>query len=120
MARSKVGPFVLVPSLPVKSIAARSVAEVLVEVATGAPLESLLEMAGPEIIDLADEGRGIARLRGKGERVIAIRPPGRSGRAMRSGALIPSEAARVSGPTFTDWLSSEDAQRASRFFRPSR
>ena len=119
MARSKVGPFVLVPSLPVKSIAARSVSEVLVETAMGLPLDSILEIAGPDVVNLADECRELAKLRGRSERVIAIRPPGRSGRAMRSGALIPNESVRMTGPGFIDWLHSPDGQRAIGFVRSS-
>ena len=120
MARSKVGPFVLAPSLPVKSIAARSVSEVLVETAKGLPLESILEVAGPDVVNLADECRELAKVRGRSERVIAFRPPGRSGRAMCSGALIPSESVRTCGPTFLDWLHTEDGQRAMEFTRSSR
>jgi len=49
------------------------------------------------------------------DRRIAVLPifvPGRGGRAMRGGQLLATPSTTLAGPTFADWLISDDAHFA--------
>lgn len=110
LARS-VGPLVPVPRMRCRPVAAREVARHLVALAQGPALGRAPELAGPEQADLVDLVRRLVRHRGQRKAVVPLRVPGRAGRAMRDGALVP----RTDGPrgttTFEEWLAS-DAARA--------
>ncbi len=106
VARSTVGPVALVPSLRVQTVAARSVAEVLVDAAVGAPARTrVADVAGPgppaELPALA--AATLAR-RGVGTRVLGFPLLGAPGRASKDGSLLPAPDARLVGPTFEAWL----------------
>ena len=84
------GPFVVVPRMASRPVAAREVAAHLVELATGAPRGVAEPMAGPEELDMADLVR--RRLRATGQRrvVVPVRLPGRAGAAFAIGGLVPA------------------------------
>jgi uncharacterized protein YbjT (DUF2867 family) len=87
----------------VQPVAARTVGEVLAEVAEGAPTGRAPELAGPERTNLVDLGRALAKHRHAAITVLPIDvgiPPG---------ACLPADGARIQGPTFEEWLASEDA-----------
>ena len=96
----RVGPFSLVPRMTSQTVAAREVAESLVDLAERGPSGRVPDLAGPEVHDLVDLARRVAG----GRRVVPLRVPGAAGRAMRSGGLLP----RGDGPrgeiTFDAWL----------------
>jgi uncharacterized protein YbjT (DUF2867 family) len=110
--RLRLGPVALMPRMRVQTIAARSVGEVLVKVATAAFAESIIEVAGPEPADMLDLAR--ATTAGLGQRmvVVPVRIPGPAGKAMRSGGLLPSPGAHLAGPRFDEWLTGEDLAAA--------
>jgi uncharacterized protein YbjT (DUF2867 family) len=108
LGRTRMGPLAVVPRMRVQSVAARTVGEVLLEVATGSPRQEMVEVAGPEPADLVDLARSVVARRDQRVAVIPVRVPGRSGKAMRSGALLPTPGVRLAGPGFADWLAGED------------
>ncbi len=108
LGRTRMGPVAVVPRMRVQSVAARTVGEVLLEVATGSPRQEMVEVAGPEPADLVDLARSVVARRDQRVAVIPVRVPGRSGKAMRSGALLPTPGVRLAGPGFADWLAGED------------
>jgi uncharacterized protein YbjT (DUF2867 family) len=108
LGRTRMGPVAVVPRMRVQSVAARTVGEVLLEVATGSPRQEMVEVAGPERADLVDLARSVVARRDQRVAVIPVRVPGRSGKAMRSGALLPTPGVRLAGPGFADWLAGED------------
>lgn len=108
LARSQAGPLALVPRMRIQPIAARTVGEILVEVATGAARPQAVEVAGPEPADLVDLARALIARRGQRVAVIGFRVPGGAGKAMKGGALIPGAGVRLGGPTFAEWLDSAD------------
>jgi len=108
LGRTRMGPVAVVPRMRVQSGAARTVGEVLLEVATGSPRQEMVEVAGPEPADLVDLARSVVARRDQRVAVIPVRVPGRSGKAMRSGALLPTPGVRLAGPGFADWLAGED------------
>lgn len=107
--RARLGPVALVPRMRCQPVAARTVGEALVDLAEGEPAGMAGELGGPEVLDLVSMARRLAARRGSGLRVAAAPLPGRSARAMRSGALLPGTGARLEGPAFGEWLQGEDA-----------
>ncbi|GAA4363493.1 SDR family oxidoreductase [Nocardioides caricicola] len=96
----KVGPFSLVPRMLSQPVAAREVAEALVDLAEAGPSGRVADLAGPERHDMVDLARRVAR----GRHVVPVRVPGAAGRAMRSGALCPAGDGPRGTITFDAWL----------------
>jgi hypothetical protein len=83
-------------------VAAREVAEALVDLAEAGPSGRVPDLAGPERHDMVDLARRVAA----GRRVVPVRVPGAAGRAMRSGALCPTGDGPRGRTTFDAWLAS--------------
>lgn len=82
------GPVMLIPNgFPGQAIDSAEVAAHLVELARGAPAGRAPDVGGPEIRTLTDAAREYLRHRHSRKRVIPLRLPGRTARAMRAGAL---------------------------------
>jgi len=96
-----------VPIMRIRPVAARAIGEALVGIAT-APPATTIEIAGPEEKDLVALARSIVRKRRARMLVAPLPLPGRAGRAMRAGGLLPSSEARIVGPTFAEWLQGDD------------
>ncbi|MBZ5739057.1 SDR family oxidoreductase [Nocardioides sp. GBK3QG-3] len=97
----RVGPFALVPRMLSQPVAAREVAEALVDLAEAGPSGRVPDLAGPERLDMVDLARRVAAGR---PRVVPVRVPGAAGRAMRSGALCPTGPGPRGSITFDAWL----------------
>jgi len=110
MQRVKLGSIRIVPRFRVQTVAARTVGEVAVELAATPPEETTIDLAGPEQAELVDQARATARRLGLDLRIIATGIPGRAGRDMKAGALIPSGPARIAGPSFEEWLPGPDVE----------
>jgi len=126
LRRTRHGPFAVMPRSRVQPVAARSVAQVLLEAAVSeAPAPgpeqepgqervpereygACIEVAGPERADLVSMARAVVRHRGERVWVIPVRVPGRAGRAMRSGGQLPTLGVRVVGPSFSEWIEGAD------------
>jgi uncharacterized protein YbjT (DUF2867 family) len=89
-----------VPRMRSQPVAAREVAEALVELAVAGPSGRVPDLAGPEVHDMVDLARRVADRR----RVVPVRVPGAAGRAMRSGGLLPTEEGPRGRITFDQWL----------------
>jgi uncharacterized protein YbjT (DUF2867 family) len=100
----RLGPFSLVPRMLSQPVAAREVAEALVDLVERGPAGRVPDLAGPERLQMVDLARRVSRARGLGRRVVAVRLPGAAGRAMRSGALIPTSEGPRGLITFDQWL----------------
>jgi len=85
-------------------VAAREVGAALAAVAVGPPQGRAAEVAGPATVDLVDAVRRVLTARGERRFVVPLRVPGASGRAMRSGGLVPADGLARSGQTFEEWL----------------
>jgi uncharacterized protein YbjT (DUF2867 family) len=99
-----VGPFSLVPRMLSQPVAAREAAQVLVDLAERPPAGRAPELAGPERLQMVDLARRLSKARGLGRRVVPVRLPGAAGKAMRSGALVPTADGPRGRITFTEWL----------------
>ena len=106
IARTRNGANARVFDLRVQTVAARTVARVLIELAMGEPRGRAPDLAGPEEADLVDLARRfVARRR----LPIEVQADAQSIPGVPPGALLPGDDARIEGPTFGDWLMSEDA-----------
>lgn len=86
-------------------IAARTVAEALVDLATGPEPAATVEIAGPRAEDLVAMAQLIADRQGRVVEVEPARSPDDPDAAlMESGALLPGPGVTLAGPTFEDWL----------------
>jgi hypothetical protein len=90
----------------VQSVAARTVAAMLLEVAEGAPRGRAPDLAGPQQADLVALARAFVEHRGA---AITVAPDTANAAGIPPGALLPDDGARIQGPSFTDWLASDDA-----------
>ncbi|MFQ1002829.1 SDR family oxidoreductase [Modestobacter sp. SSW1-42] len=83
-------PFVVVPRMRSRPVAAREVAAHLVELVHGAPRGVAEPMTGPEELDMAGLVRRLLRATGRRRLVVSLRLPGPVGAAFTSGALVPA------------------------------
>ena len=110
MALTRRGPIAIVPHIKSQPVAARTVGEHLVRLATAQP-QGIHELAGPNVHDIADLAKRIVTARGSSLKVVATPVPGKSGKQMRAGALLATDGTTIDGPTFDEWLASGDAKQ---------
>lgn len=91
---------------PVQPVAARTVAGALLELAEAAPSGRAPDLAGPREADFVALARAFVRHRGE---EITVDPDSGSVAGIPPGALLPENDARIQGPTFEEWLDSDDA-----------
>jgi uncharacterized protein YbjT (DUF2867 family) len=97
-----------VPRMRTQLIAARSVAEVLADLATepvppGAPV---IEVAGPREESLVEMAALLASRRGYPAKIEGVSDPADPDREINeNGGLLPGPGAILRGPTFEEWLS---------------
>lgn len=99
------GPFVLAPKMRCQPVALDEVAQHLAELALGKPLGRAPELAGPEPDLMMDEM--IVRLaRREGDHRVKLRigMPGKVGRQIKDGGLLPTGTGPRGRITFDDWL----------------
>ena len=104
-----------VQKMRTQPVAARTVAEALVDLATGpesaaAPGSSaapITEIAGPQEEDLVDMARRLVARRGDPLRIEAVSDPADPDRdVFEKAGLLPGPDAVLAGPTFEEWLDS--------------
>ncbi|TFC02088.1 3-beta hydroxysteroid dehydrogenase [Cryobacterium adonitolivorans] len=94
----------LVPVMRTQPVAAREVAERLVEIAVSTPRGQVPDLGGPREERLVDMVRAYARATRIRTRVVQFKLPGRMGTAMRDGALLPARGTEQGAQSFTQWL----------------
>ena len=108
---TRFGPLALMMRMRTQPIAARTVAQHLVEAAADPSVDAgtTLQIAGPTTYELVDLARRFLARRGARALVVPLHLPGAAGRAFRGGAVLPTPGVPTVGPTFDQWLDSEDA-----------
>ena len=99
-----------VPRMWSQTVAAREVAGALVAAALDRPAGRLPDMAGPRVERMEDLVRQLLRVRARRGLIVPIRVPGKAGRAMAEGGLLPTEDGLRGTQTFDQWLASDDAK----------
>jgi uncharacterized protein YbjT (DUF2867 family) len=100
------GPSAALAPLLLQPVAVTDVADVLVEVAVGEPVNGICELAGPETQDLVDMARRTLAARGEFLRLIPTWR-GRYGVEMAGEVLLPGPDARIAPTTFDHWLTTQ-------------
>ncbi|WP_427871148.1 SDR family oxidoreductase [Leucobacter luti] len=102
----RIGSIALLPRMRSQPVAAASVAGELVSLAEAGPgaAPGVTELAGPRAVRMAELLREIRDFRGESGRVIEFPLPGRFGRTLASGGLLPGPAARRDPVTLAAWL----------------
>jgi uncharacterized protein YbjT (DUF2867 family) len=106
------------PRMRTQLVSARTVAQALATLATGAESESngeILEIAGPREENLVEMAALLAARRGDPARVEEVGDyPDPDAELLANGTLLPGPNAVLAGPTFEEWLDSdsEPARRA--------
>lgn len=103
-ARAALGPLHVAPKMRTQPIAAREVAERLVQLAESAPSGRVPDLAGPREESLVDMVRRYARATGHRGWIPAIPLPGETGRRQRDGSALPGPGASLGRQTFDEWL----------------
>jgi uncharacterized protein YbjT (DUF2867 family) len=104
-----------VPEMRTQLVAARTVAEALVDLAT-APTSSgdIPEIAGPREESLVEAARLLVAKRGENLRIEGVNDPNDPEHQVYvSGGLLPSGHATLAGPTFADWLDAHPIAHAA-------
>ncbi|GHD52888.1 SDR family oxidoreductase [Mycetocola manganoxydans] len=102
--RIKLGPVNIVPTMTSQPVAAREVAERLVELAEATPSGRATDIAGPEVLRMADMVTRYKKAIGAPGPVLEAPLPGGFGTAMRDGTLLPGPSAELGSQTFADWV----------------
>jgi len=103
------GDVIYLPRLRTQLVAARTVAEALVDLATAPERASdglpTPEIAGPREEDLVEMAKLLAAKRGEAVRIEAVSDPADPDHDLYlNGSLLPSPHAQLGGPTFEAWL----------------
>ena len=97
------GDTVRLPSRPIQPMASADVAEAVFEVAVGAPLRGIREVAGPEVFTLDALGRITLAAKGDARTVVVDESAGLFG-AIPGDVLVAKEGARLATTHYADWL----------------
>ena len=107
MGWGRQGDVVYLPRMRTQIVAARTVAEALVDMALSQQLEGTqpAEIAGPREEYLPDLAQLVAAKRGEAVKIEAVSNPADPDDALNSsGGLLPGPHATLAGPTFAEWL----------------
>ncbi|MEV7139480.1 SDR family oxidoreductase [Streptomyces tauricus] len=112
------GPLAVMPRMRTQPVAAREVAQHLVELVLGPPLGMAPELAGPRVEEMVDMGRRLLRARGQRRLLLPVKMPGKVGTAMVEGGNLPTGSAGPRGrQTFDEWLNQQAAGQGRKEVR---
>jgi len=94
------GEVAALPDVTLRPIAVSDVGDVLAEVATGAPLNGVIEVAGPDEMTLVECARRVLAARGESLRV----EDGGANPDVPYEVFLPSPGARIAPTRFDDWI----------------
>jgi uncharacterized protein YbjT (DUF2867 family) len=105
------GDVVYLPAWRRQPIAARSVAEVVADLATADKAPSMMEVAGPRVENVVELGAMLAAHNGDPVRVERVSDPDDPDTVLyESGQVLPGPGATIAGPTFAEWLDTDAAR----------
>ena len=110
VSQGRLGPLAIVPRALLRPVAAREVAEHLVDLAEGAPRGRVDDLVGPRDERLIDMVRALLAHDGRSLPTWEVRLPGAMGAAMASGRLRGNTDARRGTLSYADWLRQRDSR----------
>lgn len=99
------GDVVRLPSTPIQPISSAEVAAAVADVAAGAPLRDIRQIAGPDIFTLDELGRITLQATGDKRHVVTDETAGFFA-AVKGDALIAPEGTHLAGTHYREWLQS--------------
>jgi uncharacterized protein YbjT (DUF2867 family) len=99
-----IGKMVRLPSAAVQPIVSDDVAEALATVALGAPVNGMVEVAGPERFRLDELVRRFLAVIGDARQVVTDPSARYFGVRLNDRSLVPAEDARIGATRFEDWV----------------
>ena len=108
---TRTGNVVYLPQVLLQPVAARDVADVLVELATGAPQGRAADLAGPERLPLIEMAQRIFELRAESLQLLPAPNSTSFAADLAEDAFLPGRGARIAPMTFDTWL---EEQRQAR------
>ena len=106
MERLKLGPVVIAPRMLCQPVAAREVAQRLVELVEAGPSGRVPDLGGPREEQMVDMLRAFKAATGAKGWILPVPFPGALGRALRDGTLVAGPDADHGTQTYADWLAS--------------
>lgn len=107
-------PLAVVPRMRIRPIAAREVAQHLVQL-TLAPAQGMApDLAGPHVEQLVDMVRRLLRARHQRRLLLPVKMPGATGAAMTGGGQLPIGPGPRGSQTFDEWLAQHVAQHVAQ------
>ncbi|MDH2428499.1 SDR family oxidoreductase [Sphaerisporangium sp. TRM90804] len=95
---------VRLPPVLMRPVAADDVAATLAEVATGAPVNATVELAGPDALPMDELARRVLDAGHDAREVVTDAEAGYFGTKVDDHSLTPGDAPRVGPTRFADWL----------------
>ncbi|MEK8071768.1 SDR family oxidoreductase [Rhodococcoides navarretei] len=106
-SQTSFGPLTVIPRMLSQPIAAREVAERLIDLAERSPSGRVADLGGPREERMVEMVRRYALAIGARCSVLEVPIPGAYGRAMRDGTLVTSAGADHGTQTFEDWAAAQ-------------
>ncbi|MBO0832346.1 MAG: NAD(P)H-binding protein [Actinobacteria bacterium] len=97
------------PNMPLQPVAAADVGRAVAGAAVAYPRRGRISVAGPEVATARQLARTWLSVTGRSAALIPVPLPGRTGRKLRDGALIPRQPDVTGTITFADWLAAQVA-----------
>jgi uncharacterized protein YbjT (DUF2867 family) len=104
LSQTRVGPLQLAPIMRFQPVSAAEVGAELVAIAEAGPSGLVADLAGPREETSGGLARRYLAATGTPRRVVSFPLPGKYGRALRDGTLLPGKDARRGRQTFDEWL----------------
>ncbi|WP_183100313.1 SDR family oxidoreductase [Nocardioides pelophilus] len=101
------GPVGLVPKMLSQPVSARALADLLVDIAVGEPRGLAPDVGGPEQHLMPDLARRLVAHQGRRTKVVAAPLPGKAGRQVAAGGLLPGAGATILPETYDEWLAAQ-------------
>lgn len=101
------GPVGLVPKMLSQPVSARALADLLVDIAVGEPRGLAPDVGGPEQHLMPDLARRLVAHQGRRTKVVAAPLPGKAGRQIAAGGLLPGAGATILPETYDEWLAAQ-------------
>lgn len=104
------GPLAIMPRMRTQPVAAREVAQHLVQLALAPPQGMAPDLAGPRVEQLVDMARRLLRARHQHRLLLPVRLPGATGAAMTGDGQLPTGPGSRGRQTFDEWLAENVTQ----------
>jgi uncharacterized protein YbjT (DUF2867 family) len=116
LRRFQVGAAAFIPIMECRPVAAAEVADRLTEIVLAGPAARVtptapLEFAGPEQLSLPEMVRRFQKHMADRHLLVPVPLPGRAGRQMRAGGLLPQPGVEQGTLTFDQWLQDQPTAR---------